>query len=260
MSWCPETDNEQLFVGSQAVVGQEGLAIRGGVPIIFPQFGFFTEAVDAPGLNHGFARKSFDWRLARKTDDSASFLLVPGEAERRAWPAEFELLYTVSLGSGSLRMTMEVANRGDKPLEFTGCLHTYWKCQSSQKCTVHGLHGEKLDLRIGDKFRGDTTEDREFLQFTDHEETQLMYGGAKNDAIVIKEDGRERLRLTKSNMPDWILWNTGAENGSGIKDLDEGEYKKYICVEPGFASSPVHVAPGATWVGTHEAQLLGSSA
>merc|ERR1712048_680219 len=139
-------------------------------------------------------------------------------------------------------MSLEVANTGEKPIEFTGCLHTYYKCDAADQCAVQGLCGSKLDIGIGDHFRGDKTEERRTVPFMDEKETQLMFGNA-SDRVILTEAGRNRLRLTKINMPDWVLWNTGAENGSGIKDLADGEYKQYVCVEPGFASRPVRVAP-----------------
>lgn len=171
------------------------------------------------------------------------------------WAKDFEFVYTISLSADSVRMEMEVINSNSTPLEFTGCLHSYWRCGSSENCAVEGLKGGKFDTGIGSCFRGDSVEDRSAVPFVDAKETQLLYGDA-GDSVTLVEDGKRRLRLTKSNMPDWILWNTGAENGSNIKDLKEGEYKKYVCVEPGFASRPVRVAPGASWIASHEARLL----
>jgi D-hexose-6-phosphate mutarotase len=120
---------------------------------------------------------------------------------------------------------------------------------------VEGLKGSTFDNGIGDSFRGDGPETRASVDFTDEKQTQLFYGKA-SDVITVVEKGRRRLRLVKSNMPDWVLWNTGAENGSNIKDLAEGEYKGYVCVEPTFASSPICVAPGAVWAAFHEAEVL----
>lgn len=152
-------------------------------------------------------------------------------------------------------MEMDVQNNNDVPLEFTGCLHSYWRCISSERCSVKGLKGSKFDTGIGSSFRGDADETRSAVPFADATETQLLYGDA-GDVVTLVEGDRPRLRLTKSNMPDWVLWNTGAENGSGIKDLEEGEYKNYVCIEPAFASRPVRVAPGASWIASHEARVL----
>jgi D-hexose-6-phosphate mutarotase len=255
LSWCPTPGNEQVFLGEMAEVGKPGLAIRGGVPICWPQFGTFENAEDSCKLKHGFARTSSKWTLLRQSDDSVSLVLKSDDETRKSWGKDFEFVYTVSLGSSSVRMEMEVRNDGSNPMEFTGCLHSYWRCSSLERCAVEGLKGVRFDTGIGSSFRGDAVEERSSVPFVDAKETQLLYGDA-GDAVTLIEDGRRRLRLTKSNLPDWILWNTGAENGSGIKDLKEGEYKKYVCVEPGFATRPVKVAPGASWIASHEARLL----
>jgi D-hexose-6-phosphate mutarotase len=255
LSWCPTPGNEQVFLGEMAEVGKPGLAIRGGVPICWPQFGTFETAVDSCKLKHGFVRTSSSWTVLRQSEDSVSLVLHSDDETRKSWDKEFEFVYTVSLGKDSVRMEMEVRNRNSSPLEFTGCLHSYWRCNSLEKCAVEGLHGAKFDKGIGNTFRGDSVEDRSSVPFVDATETQLLYSDA-GDAVTLVEDGKRRLRLTKCNLPDWVLWNTGAENGSGIKDLKEGEYKKYVCVEPGFASRPIKVAPGATWIASHEARLL----
>jgi D-hexose-6-phosphate mutarotase len=254
VSWCPQQGNEQLFLGSMAKIGEPGVAIRGGVPICWPQFGPFMEAKGAPGQKHGFMRTSSRWQLAQQAEDSVTFVMTPNE-DSALWAADFEFKYTVSLGKNSMQIVLEVTNNGDEPIEFTGCLHTYYKCDAVDQCAVQGLRGGKIDVGIGDCFRGDKTEERPAVPFMDEKETQLMFGNA-SDRVILTEAGKARLRLTKSNMPDWVLWNTGAENGSGIKDLAEGEYRKYVCVEPAFASKPIHVAPGSVWVASHEAQLL----
>jgi len=237
-----------------AEVGKPGVAIRGGVPICWPQFGNFP-AAKAPGMAYGFARKSAKWQIAKQTEDSVTLALVSDAETLASWPCAFEFLFTITLGARSLRMSLEVANNGEEPMEFTGCLHTYWRCGAVGQCAVEGLKGAEFDTGIGNAFRGDATEKRASVPFVDEKQTQLFYARA-SDAITIMEAGRRRLRLTKSNMPDWVLWNTGAENGSNIKDLAAGEYKGYVCVEPTFASSPIRVAPGGVWVASHEAQVL----
>merc|ERR1712232_448128 len=255
LSWCPCPGNEQVFLGEMAKVGEPGLAIRGGVPICWPQFGTFENAADSCKLKHGFVRTSSKWIVLRQSNDSVSLVLKADVETLKDWAKDFEFVYTISLSADSVRMEMEVINSNSSPLEFTGCLHSYWRRGSSENCAVEGLKGVKFDTGISSCFRGDAVEDRSSVPFVDAKETQLLYGDA-GDSVTLVEDGKRRLRLTKSNMPDWIFWNTGAENGSNIKDLKEGEYKKYVCVEPGFASCPVRVAPGASWIASHEARLL----
>jgi len=65
LSWCPTPGNEQVFLGEMAEVGKPGLAIRGGVPICWPQFGTFETAADSCKLKHGFVRTSDKWTVLR---------------------------------------------------------------------------------------------------------------------------------------------------------------------------------------------------
>mmetsp|Transcript_109416 Transcript_109416/g.274072 ORF Transcript_109416/g.274072 Transcript_109416/m.274072 type:complete len:347 (-) Transcript_109416:213-1253(-) len=256
LSWCLPDMGEQLFTSSGAILGTPGTAIRGGVPICWPQFGTFDEAAEgAPKLKHGFVRQSGSWQVAEVSEDTVSLRLIPDAEMLKKWPSEFEFVYRVSLGAKSISLKMEVTNTGPQPLEFTGCLHTYFRCEACTDCTVEGLKGETVDVGIGDFYRGAETEKREQVTFDGKSEIQLLYGGTA-DAIVLKDGGHRRLRLTKMNMPDWVLWNIGDDNAHTLKDLTPGEQRKYVCVEPGFATVPQRVAPGATWCGMHEIEAF----
>src|SRR6476661_5638359 len=59
VSWTSAAGKEQLFLSARSAL-DGSRAIRGGVPVIFPQF-----AERGKGMRHGFARVS-NWRL----DDS----------------------------------------------------------------------------------------------------------------------------------------------------------------------------------------------
>jgi glucose-6-phosphate 1-epimerase len=68
-------------------------AIRGGIPICFPQFG---PRGDLP--QHGFCRKSNDWVLEEGSETKAVYKLCATDDTRNsAWPFEFECFYSVSL-------------------------------------------------------------------------------------------------------------------------------------------------------------------
>src|SRR5271165_4009109 len=58
-SWQPAPDEEVLFVSSKSR-WQDGIAIRGGVPICFPWFGNKADDPKAPA--HGFVRTK-SWQL-----------------------------------------------------------------------------------------------------------------------------------------------------------------------------------------------------
>ncbi|KAJ6293681.1 hypothetical protein OIU76_021862 [Salix suchowensis] len=105
-------------------------AIRGGIPICFPQFGShgFLE-------HHGFARNRF-W--SNDTDpppfptNSKSFIdliLKPFEEDMPKWPHSYEFRLRVALGTGGdLMLTSRIrnANADGKPFTFTFAYHTYF--------------------------------------------------------------------------------------------------------------------------------------
>jgi glucose-6-phosphate 1-epimerase len=49
------------------------------------------------------------------------------EESRKAWPFEFGLIYSVTLGQGNLNTTMVVRNEGQEAWEFQTLMHTYFR-------------------------------------------------------------------------------------------------------------------------------------
>ena len=114
-------------------------AIRGGVPIAFPQF------ADAGGLPlHGFARTSL-WRVVAthhgQPGTSITLGLSDTEQTRAVWPHKFELAYTVTLTPLAVAFELSVINTDSSAWDFTGCLHTYLRFKDTKDVEVHGLAG-----------------------------------------------------------------------------------------------------------------------
>lgn len=131
LSWSTSDGGERLFL-SRTASRQPGHAIRGGVPIIFPQFG------GANPLRHGFAR-TMDWSLVDASDAHVCYELSSSDETLRSWPHAFHLEYEVRLFPGRLSMTLEVKNIGLNPFSFTGALHTYLRVASLDEAFVRGL-------------------------------------------------------------------------------------------------------------------------
>jgi glucose-6-phosphate 1-epimerase len=142
LSWKVQGE-EQMFMSSKAIMdgGESGnTAIRGGLPICWPQFGFFKTAANAPDAKHGFIRSSSNWVASHVTADSATLELTPDAAMKAKWPGvNFRFVYKVSIQGACLRVVAEVTNLGDGPVEFTGALHTYWQCENASDCRIEGL-------------------------------------------------------------------------------------------------------------------------
>ena len=79
---------ELIFVSKKAVF-KPPKAIRGGVPVCFPQFGGF-----GPLQQHGFARNSA-FEVAAGSQHSVTLVLVPDAEQLKLFPHAFRLKVTV---------------------------------------------------------------------------------------------------------------------------------------------------------------------
>ena len=89
LSWVPADGGERLFLSEKTVFGGDA-AVRGGVPVCFPQFN-----QRGPLPKHGFARQAL-WTLGDSHEDGFELLLRDGPATHAIWPERFELRLRVS--------------------------------------------------------------------------------------------------------------------------------------------------------------------
>lgn len=235
---------DRLFLSSRSQYA-DGAAIRGGIPVIFPQFSGF-----GPLPKHGFARNRC-WTLLPGTDPArAVFELTDDGATRALWPHAFRARLEVTLGDERLDTTLVVSNPGPAPLSFTAALHTYLAVTDIAQVRVRGLAGHPfLDATRG---LARELETREAVSF-DGEFDRVFE--ALPGALVL-EDGAERLAIEREGFADAVVWNPGADKGAALSDLDDGDYRRFLCIEPAVFNPPVTLAPGDTWRGLQRLRLL----
>lgn len=143
-SWTLASGQEQLFLSSAAKL-DGSKAIRGGIPIVFPAFGPPPKDHATGKLpQHGFARSVLWEFLGKNTSESKSgkkggdeevkldFGLSSGmlpEDLRSKWPHDFGLVYSVTLGRGTLETGLHVQNKGTEAFEFQALFHNYLKIE-----------------------------------------------------------------------------------------------------------------------------------
>lgn len=248
--WQDSLGRENLFTSNQAVY-QKGVAIRGGNPIIFPQFG--------PGVlaQHGFARHSV-WQVletrATETETAIVLQLKPeniAEQYRLQWPHDFLLKLTVSLCE-SLITRFEVQNTHSTPFEFTHGFHTYLAVDDINRVEISGLSG----LQYMDNLRGKTLFDESRKRVSIDEFTDRRYQDIP-ETLEIKDRSSGRcLRMVNRNCRDAFVWNPWQEAEKGFSDLAPGSYRQYICVEPGNMQKAVVLPAGQSFVAVQEIQRL----
>ena len=107
MSWKPAGGGEHLFLSRRSSF-EKGKAIRGGIPVAFPQF-----AEQGPLVKHGFAR-TMPWEFVAAAETDAGS--------------------TVSFRLESSPQT---------PFAFSGALHTYVAVSDAMAARLEGLEGTR---------------------------------------------------------------------------------------------------------------------
>jgi len=249
-SWKTADGAENLFVSSKTEYGG-GKAIRGGIPICWPQF-----AAKGAYQKHGFCRNSAEWTVVRTSMDPYPCVVLglkDSDATRALWPFPFSLRYAVTLeGDSSLSTSLSVSNSGEEPMEFTGALHTYFAAALATAC-IRGLEGSKYD----DSVAGSTavTEESKAVAFPG--EVDRIYFSTPSSLYVV--DGERAIKVLKMGWPDAVVWNIGGKGASGLKDLGEGEWGKYVCLEAATIGKAVKLAPATSWTAGQTFTLLTKS-
>ncbi|HST61265.1 MAG TPA: D-hexose-6-phosphate mutarotase [Longimicrobium sp.] len=243
-SWIPAGAGEALFL-SRAAKFEPGTSIRGGVPIIFPQF-----ADTGPLPKHGFARTEV-WERVDGSDSAVTLRLRDSERTRAIWPHAFLLELSVELDERQLAVRMTVTNTGDEPISWTGALHTYLRVADAHRATVHGLRA----ISYRDKLRDGQTFVEEDAELRIPEEIDRVYVSAPHELRVRDDAGNRTLLVRAEGFADAVVWNPGAEGAAAFPDMEAGEAREMLCVEAAQATDPVRLAPGETWRGAQVLEL-----
>ena len=213
-------------------------AIRGGVPVCFPQFNLRGSLP-----KHGFAR-NLAWELEAQTLDAQQGRLVlrltDGPATRAFWPRAFEARLVLDLSSGALQLTLIVRNTDVQPLAFTGALHTYFAVDDIAQVRLEGLQGQAEWDSVVDRHATGISPLRFDAEF------DRVYDAAPEPLLL--REAAHTLAIAQS--PSWaqtVVWNPGQDKV--LPDLPAGGHARMLCVEAAQVMAPVQVAPGAQWQG-----------
>jgi len=224
-SWKPAGNDEVLFVSTKSR-WQEGQAIRGGIPICFPWFR--AKGNDAQAPAHGFARtKTWQVESIVQNEGTVSVIMLTesDEQTRRWWPGEFRLIHRVTFGS-ELKLELVCRNTGTTPLRFEEALHTY-----NRVADVEQVHLQGLDT-VG--FLDNTDANQEKMQIGDvaiASQTDSAYMNTDSAVDLLDPRMRRQIRLQKDNSLTTVVWNPWRDGAAGLKDLGDGEWKQFLCVE-----------------------------
>jgi glucose-6-phosphate 1-epimerase len=246
ISWCAADGVERLFTSSTAEF-RSGAAIRGGVPIIFPQFA---------GLGalpkHGFARTAL-WRheTSNVSAHQARLQWCDDRHTRAIWPHAFAAEIAIELGSDSLTIVLEIQNTGNTEFSFTAALHTYLRVQNIDQVSVMGLQG----LRYRDSTAGGRESQQTDTQLRIAGEVDRIYLSASRPIQVV-EPGQRTIECRADGFADAVIWNPGAEKGAALADLEPAGYRRMLCVEAAAIAEPIVLQPGDRWSGAQHLLVI----
>jgi glucose-6-phosphate 1-epimerase len=236
LNWVTAGGDERLFLSPKAEY-RMGAAIRGGVPVVFPQF---AELGSLP--KHGFARTQV-WDVAQVSDDSAVLRLSDHEATRQIWPHRFAAEYTVRLTAGHLELTLAITNIDTALFSFTTALHTYLRVKNVTEASVLGLQG----LVYSDSANAGKESHEASERVTFRGEVDRIY--MDTPAALQLVDAGRNLSVRAAGFTDAVIWNPGPEKCARLADMEADGYLRFVCMEAAAVARPVQLAPGATWQG-----------
>ncbi|KAG6493849.1 putative glucose-6-phosphate 1-epimerase [Zingiber officinale] len=256
-SWRNDHGEELLFLSTKAIF-KPPKAIRGGIPICFPQFGSHGNLDQ-----HGFARNRF-WSIDANpppfptvsTNKAFTDLIFkPSEEDLKIWPHSYEFRLRITLGpGGDLMLTSRIRNIDTKPFSFTFAYHTYLSVSDISEVRIEGL--ETLDYLDNLKAKERFTEQGDAITF--EAEVDKIYLGTPTKIAIIDHEKKRTFVLRKDGLPDAVVWNPW-EKAKSIADLGDDEYKHMLCVEPAAVEKAITLKPGEEWKGRLELSAVPSS-
>ena len=239
LTWTPWEQQPVLWVSPLATF-EPGVAVRGGVPVVFPWFGAGLHGDRRPA--HGFARTAA-WQRVGLADEVANvgLLVVRHRLTSEGFDsAPFSAELVSEFARDHLRVSLTVTNTGSADFSYEEALHTYLAVSDVTRISLEGLDG----CRCTDKVTGGEQVQAGPVRFTG--ETDRLYSHT-GDVVVDDPDWNRRIRVSKEGSAVTVVWNPGAARGAAIADVGQN-WAGFVCVEAANTGDRTVTVPSG---GTH---------
>uniref|UniRef100_A0A7S1G0X4 glucose-6-phosphate 1-epimerase n=1 Tax=Corethron hystrix TaxID=216773 RepID=A0A7S1G0X4_9STRA len=250
ISFLNSKGHETLFLSSLAKT-DGSKATRGGIPLVFPQFGQPNK--DMP--QHGFLRNNY-WKCGDFFDHDEEagidFTLALGDVVNArgegVWKdggtVDCSIVLSIKVTANSLTTVLTIKNTGENIFDFQTLFHTYFKIYGSKAldkivCNITGLAG----YHIYDQVRKEERVQSEEPLFVDSELDCIFTapdGKPSLDVLICTGDDGSKVSVQASAYVDGeavavsaVVWNPFIEKSKRMGDYADSEYHDMICVEPG---------------------------
>ncbi len=223
-------DKAPLLWLSPKAVFEQGVPIRGGIPLCAPWFG--PHPTDSQKPNHGFVRNN-DWTV-KSIEEFANgevkldFLFDTQDTEAETYDYCFQLKLSMTLGD-SVKLALTVVNLGGDEMPFSWAFHTYFAINHLDATRVTGLTREEyLDQTDA------LTPCIQAKDITFTNEVDRVYQGiGEEQSILCDREGVTIADVKGSCCPSAIVWNPYTELAAKMKDIGPNGHLQFICVERG---------------------------
>lgn len=244
VSFIPTGQEDILFQsaneGAQTRFGRRHF----GVPVCWPWFGANDKQKDYPA--HGLARY-FRWEFTEagtfKNGDAKIVLRLASENHpliEEMWPQAFELRQVFRFTNDGFSINFSAANLSETPMAVSEALHTYFHVGDNKTTEVHGLDGtifvDKLDKGARKVQSGIVTP---------FECLDSVYLESPDECQVIDPVLQRKIIVRSEGSQSTVLWNPGPELAKQRTDMEDKDYRQFVCVETANALNDSYViAPG----------------
>lgn len=217
-----------------------GKPVRGGVPVVWPWFGF--HATDDKKPQHGFAR-NLDWQIERTGPGAEVTLVVADDATTRAlWPHAFALRLCVSLGD-VLLIELTTTNLGTTPFRCEEALHTYFAVGDIHTASVQGFENVPFTEHAADpEGPWDRGAPQRFRA-----ETDRVFQHVPAFAVIRAPALGRAVTLHAPDAHSAIVWNPWPAKTARLSQMAPDDWQRFVCVETANCKElGLEIAPGAS--------------
>ena len=247
LSWQAR-GQERMFLSERAVLDGSA-AMRGGVPVCFPQFN-----QRGPLSKHGLARRTvwhYEGADAQADAITARWLWEAPEPLHADFPHGLRAQLAVTTSPDQLRIELSATNTGSAAWAFTGALHTYLAVQGADIATLQGLDGAAF-WDAAKNFAPAVQNGSVVLG----EEIDRVY--ARTAQPLELRDAAGTLRISQdAAWPETVVWNPGPALCATLPDMQGADWMRMLCVEAAAINQPVALHPGQSWQAAQTLQVVG---
>jgi len=215
-------DKNNLLWLSEKSVFEQGVAIRGGIPLCWPRFGSLDESLQ----QHGFARvsmfKLINVNELNEFSTEVLFELRDTKESRALWNHQF-ILEVKMVISQTLSISMKTKNLDEKDFMITQAFHTYFSISNIQNISIKGLENKfYFDTLLDDKHKEDQAIKVE-------KEIDRVYIDTDDEVFLIDKD--KNIKLHTLGSASTVVWNPWIEKSAKMSYMSKNAYKEFVCIE-----------------------------